>query len=265
MRILSAGILAFFLAFALAGCGMFDEKPDKTKHWSAQRLYDSAKYSLNGADYETAIEYYEKLISRYPFGLLAQQGQLEIAYAYYKFEEPASALAAADRFIQLYPSHPSLDYVYYLRGLISFNKGKGFFTSIVERYIPSDDSQKDTEALRESFDSFAELVAKFPGSQYTNDAKQRMVYLRNTLSKHEINVANYYMERGAYIAAANRAKFVVENYQRTPSVAQALVIMVKAYKILDLDDLSEEALEVLELNFPDHPDLSEVRNLFKSD
>ena len=261
MRSLSVGVLIVFLVGALSGCGIFGDKPDKTKSWSAQRLYDSAKTALNGGDYETAIDHFEKLISRFPFGLLAQQGQLEVAYAYYKYEEPASALAAADRFIQLYPSHPNLDYAYYLRGLVSFNKGKGFLTSIIERYIPSDDSQKDTEALREAFHSFAELTSKFPESQYTNDANQRMVYLRNTLSKHEIHVANYYMERGAYVAAANRAKFVVENYQRTPSVAEALVIMAKAYKILKLDDLSAEALEVLQLNFPNHPGITEIRNL----
>ena len=261
MRLFGSALLLMLLVFGLAGCEYFAEKPDRTKDWSAQRLYDSAKSSLNGGDYETAIDHFEKLISRYPFGLLAQQGQLEVAYAYYKFEEPASALGAADRFIELYPSHPSLDYVYYLRGLISFNKGKGFLTSIIERYIPSDDSQKDTEALREAFQSFADLAGRFPDSQYTNDANQRMVYLRNTLSKHEIHVAEYYMERGAYVAAVNRAKYVVENYQRTPSVADALVIMAKAYKILDLEQLSDEALKVLKLNFPNHPGISEVQNL----
>lgn len=261
MRLFGFTLLLTFIVFGLGGCEFFAEKPDRTKGWSAQRLYDSAKSSLNAGDYETAIDHFEKLISRYPFGLLAQQGQLEVAYAYYKYEEPASALAAADRFIQLYPSHPSLDYAYYLRGLISFNKGKGFLTSIIERYVPSDDSQKDTEALREAFQSFAELASRFPDSQYTNDANQRMVYLRNTLSKHEIHVAEYYMERGAYVAAANRAKYVVENYQRTPSVAEALVIMAKAYKILNLEQLSQEALQVLKLNFPNHPGISEVQNL----
>ena len=261
MRFLSISALLFLLSLGLTGCEVFGEKTDNTKNWSAQRLYDSAKTALNGGDYESAIDLFEKLISRFPFGLLAQQGQLEVAYAYYKYEEPASALAAADRFIQLYPSHPSLDYVYYLRGLVSFNKGKGFLTSIIERYIPSDDSQKDTEALRDAFHSFAELTSKFPTSQYTNDANQRMVYLRNTLSKHEIHVASYYMGRGAYVAAANRAKFVVENYQRTPSIAEALVIMAKAYKILKLDKLSTEALAVLQLNFPEHPGITEVHNL----
>ena len=265
MRIFGFGFLLVLLAFGPGGCEMFGDKPDKTKSWSAQRLYDSAKTALNGGDYETAIDFFEKLTSRYPFGVLAQQGQLEVAYAYYKYEEPASALAAADRFIQLYPSHPSLDYVYYLKGLISFNKGKGFLTSIVERYIPSDESQKDTEALREAFHSFSELASKFPDSQYTSDANKRMVYLRNTLSKHEIHVAEYYMERGAYVAAANRAKYVVENYQRTPSVAEGLVIMAKAYKILKLEQLSDEALQVLKLNFPNHPGISEVQNLVSTD
>ena len=261
MRLTTLTILLLALVLGSAGCGVFGEKPDKTKDWSAQRLYDSAKASLNGGDYETAIDYYDKLVSRYPFGLLAQQGQLELAYAHYKYEEPASALAAADRFIQLYPSHPSLDYAYYLKGLVNFNKGKGFITSIIERYVPSDDSQRDTEALREAFHSFSELTSRFPNSQYTNDANQRMVYLRNTLSQHEIHVAKYYLKRGAYVAAANRAKYVVENYQRTPSVAEALVIMAKAYKILKLDQLSVEALQVLELNFPGHPGIVEVQKL----
>ena len=265
MRLLSISFLVIFLTFGSAGCEMFGDKPDKTKNWSAQRLYDFGKTDLSGGDYETAIDHFEKLISRFPFGLLAQQAQLEIGYAYYKFEEPASALAATDRFIQLYPSHPNLDYAYYLRGLISFNKGKGFLTSIIERYIPSDNSQKDTQALREAFEGFSELSSKFPASQYTNDANQRMVYLRNTLSEHEIHVARYYMTRHAYVAAVNRAKFVVENYQRTPSVAEGLVIMAKAYKILKLDKLSNEALAVLKLNFPNHPGIVGVQNLVLSD
>lgn len=258
MRLMIMLLAASLIASTVSGCGMLKAKEDKTRDWSAQRLYNSAKAALGGGDYETAIDYYEKLESRYPFGLYAQQAQLEVAYAYYKFEEPASALASADRFIKLYPSHPSLDYVYYLKGLTNFNRGKGFITSIVERYVPTDDSERDTAALRDAFDNFSDLVERFPDSQYSRDAAQRMIYLRNTLGQHEINVANYYMERKAYIAAANRAKFVVENYQRTPSVADALVIMAKAYKILKLDDLSADAIRVLKMNFPDHPGISEV-------
>ena len=249
------------LAGTLASCGFFGEAPDKTLNWSAQRLYDSAKTALNGGDYETAIDYFEKLESRFPFGALAQQAQLEVAYAYYKFEEPSSAIAAADRFIKLYPSHPSVDYAYYLRGLVAFNRGKGFITSIIQRYIPADESQLDPASLREAFGYFEELVDRFPDSIYANDAKQRMVYLRNTLGQHEVNVANYYMERAAYVAAVNRAKHVVEQYQRTPAVADALVVMAKAYKIMGIDDLAEDALRVLELNFPQHPGIAEVQRL----
>jgi outer membrane protein assembly factor BamD len=244
-----------------SGCGILKEKQDQTKSWSAQRLYDSAKSSLDAGDYVTAIEYYEKLESRFPFGIFAQQAQLELAYAYYKYVEPASSLAAADRFIKLYPSHPSIDYAHYLKGLVNFNRGKGLISGIIERYIPSDDSQRDTSSLREAFDDFAEVVENYPNSQYAKDSEQRLNYLRNTLAQHEINVANYYVKREAYIAAANRAKYVVENFQRAPVVAEALVIMAKCYKILALDDLSVEALRVLKLNFPTHSGISEVEDL----
>ena len=166
-----------------------------------------------------------------------------------------------DRFIKLYPSHPSIDYAHYLKGLVNFNRGKGLLSGIIERYIPSDDSQRDTSSLREAFDDFAEVVENYPNSQYAKDSEQRLNYLRNTLAQHEINVANYYVKREAYIAAANRAKYVVENFQRAPVVAEALVIMAKCYKILALDDLSVEALRVLKLNFPTHSGISEVEDL----
>lgn len=245
----------------LSGCGILKEKSDPTKDWSAERLYSSAKGALDSGDYETAIDHYEKLESRFPFGTYAQQAQLELAYSYYKYGKPASALAAADRFIKLYPSHPSLDYAYYLKGLINFNRGKGLIANIVERFFPADDSERDTAALRDAFDDFGEVVARFPNSQYAGDSEKRMIYLRNTLAQHELHVARYYITREAYVAAANRAKYVVENYQRTPEVADALVIMATCYKILGIDDLSGEALEVLRLNFPEHPGIAEVEEL----
>jgi len=253
-------VLALALA-AASGCESFGKREDKTKDWSAQRLYDEGKAALNGGDYETAIDMYEKLEARYPFGAYAQQGLLELAYAYYKFEEPASAIAAADRFIKLYPQHPNVDYAYYLKGLVNFNRGRGFIAAIVERYIPNDDAQRDTGALRDAFNDFAELTRRFPDSQYARDANQRMLYLRNTLAEHEIHVARYYMKREAYVAAANRARHVVENYQRTPAVVDGLAIMAKAYKLLGLEDLAADALRVLELNAPGHPAIAEVRAL----
>ena len=233
---------------------MFGEKPDKTRDWSAERLYREAKNALAGHDYETAIDYYEKLESRYPFGPLAQQAQMEVAYAYYKDEQTASAIAAADRFIKLYPDHPNVDYAYYLKGLVSFNQGKGLF----DRYLPIDESERDPGSAMAAFQDFSDLVSRFPDSKYSEDARQRMLYLRNNLAKHEVHVADWYMRRGAYLAAANRAKYVIENYPRAPAVPEALVMMVKAYRTLELDDLAADALRVLQLNYPDHAGVTEL-------
>ena len=240
------------VALALAGCGLLPDQIDVTRDWSAQRLYSEAKANLNEGDYQTAIDYYEKLESRYPFGPLAQQAQLDIAYAYYKFDEPESALAAVDRFFRLYPQHPNVDYGYYLRGLVNFNRGKG----LVERYLPTDDSQRDPGAALQSFNDFAELTRRFPDSKYAADAAKRMQFLKNNLARYELHVADYYMRRGAYVAAANRAKYVIENYPKTPATPAALIVMVKAYRQLDLDGLAGDALRVLELNYPDHPELA---------
>jgi outer membrane protein assembly factor BamD len=239
------------LALVVSGCGLLPDKIDETKDWSAQKLYSEAKASLNEGDYQTAIDYYEKLEARYPFGKFAQQAQLEIAYAYYKYDEPESAIAAADRFIRLHPKHPSVDYAHYVKGLANFNRGKG----LVERYLPTDASQRDQGAALQSFNDFAELVRRYPDSRYADDAAKRMQYLKNNLAMYEIHVARYYMKRGAYVAAANRAKYVIENYPKTPATPDALVLMVKAYRQLDLTDLANDALRVLELNYPDHPEL----------
>ena len=242
------------LLFALSGCSMFGEKPDKTREWSAERLYREAKSAMSSHDYETAIEYYEKLESRFPFGPLAQQSQIEIAYTYYKDDQSASAIAAADRFIKLYPDHPNVDYAYYLKGLVNFNQGKGLF----DRYLPMDESERDPGSALAAFLDFSELVNRFPERKYSEDARQRMLFLRNNLAKHEVHVAGYYMRRKAYLAAANRAKYVIENYPRTPAVPEALVTMVKAYRLLGLEDLAGDAMRVLTLNYPDHVGVSEL-------
>jgi outer membrane protein assembly factor BamD len=239
---------------ALAGCLAWGKDADVTRTWSAQRLYASAKESMALGDYEQAIEYYEKLETRYPFGPFAQQAQLDVAYAYYKYDEPASAIAAADRFIRLHPQHPNVDYAYYLKGLVNYNQGR----SLIDKVVPTDKSRRDTGAARQAFRDFEELTSHFPQSKYSADAAQRMVYLKNTLARHEVHVANYYMKRGAYLAALNRARFVVENYQTTPAVPDALAVMAKAYKVMDMDDLSQDALRVLQLNYPDHPGIAEV-------
>ncbi len=256
LRIIPLGLLAL----VLAGCGAFGEKPDITRDWPVQRLYAEAKAAMDEGDYERAIDYYEKLESRFPFGRYAQQAQIDVAYAYWKDGENASAIAAAERFIKLHPRHPNVDYAYFLKGLVNFEQGKSF----LDRIVPRDMSQRDPGAARQAFDDFSELVRRFPDSKYAEDARQRMVYLKNLLAQHEVHVADYYMRRGAYVAAANRARFVVENYQGSPAVPEALAIMAKAYKLMDLDDLSADALRVLSLNYPDHPGIAEVGAIKKN-
>ncbi len=257
--IMRAAKTAFILPLLLilASCALLPEQIDTTKNWSVSKLYSEAKASMSAGDYETAIKYYGILQARYPFGRYAQQAQIDLIYAYYRDDEPASAIAAADRFIKLHPRHPHVDYAYYLKGLANFNVSKGLF----ERYLPQDPAQRDPGAARQSFQDFSELARRFPSSKYTPDAVQRMTYLRNNLAQYEVNVATYYMKRGAYVAAANRAKYVVENYDRSPAVPDALAVMAKAYKVMGLDDLSGDALRVLELNAPNHPGIAEVKNL----
>ncbi len=250
--------IGLVLALTLvAGCASWGKEQDKTRDWSAERLYQEAKLNMDIGDYETAIDYYQKLESRFPFGMLAQQAQLDIAYAYYKFDEPASAIAAADRFIKLHPRHPNVDYAYYLKGLVHFSQGRTFF----DRFFPRDMSRRDPGAARDSFEAFSELVRRFPNSKYAEDASQRMVYLKNMLAQHEIHIANYYMRRGAYVAAANRARYVVENFQRTPAIPDALAVMAKAYTVMGLDELASDSVRVLRLNYPDYEGLSEIDSL----
>ena len=239
--------VAFVLvAAALAGCSSWGEERDPTSDWSARRLYDTAKGHMDRGAYDQSVEYYEKLDARYPFGVFATQGQLDLIYAHYKSDNPASAIAEAERFIKLHPRHPNVDYAYYLKGLASFVGGE----FLLDRFVPRDLSQHDASAALQSFRAFEELVQRFPESRYADDSRQRMVYLRNLLAMHEIHVARYYMKRSAWLAAANRARYVVENYQRTPAVSDALVIMATAYREMGLDDLSADALRVLRLNYP---------------
>ena len=247
-------ILLVVAAAASAGCAMWGEEPDPTRDWSAQRLYDTAKSSLDRGAYEEATGYYDKLEVRYPFGPLAMQAQLDLIYAYYKSDKPSEALAAADRFIKLHPRHPNVDYAYYLKGLVRFVGEK----SLLDRFVTKDQSQHDAGAALQSFRAFEELVQRFPESRYGEDSRQRMLYLKNILASHEIHVARWYVKREAWLAAANRARYVIENYQGTPAVADALAVLTLAYRELELDGLSADAARVLELNYPDHAGLDGV-------
>ena len=240
--------LLVFVSLFTSGCSIVEsllpEEHDETKSWSASKLYAEAKASLSEGEYQSAIELYEKLEARYPHGAYAQQAQLETAYAYYKFEEPESSIAAADRFIKLHPRHANVDYAYYLRGLVTFPARKSAFEFI----FPQDESKRDPNSSLESFNYFTELVNKFPNSKYSKDAIARMRYLRNKVSKHELHVAKYYMKREAYIAAVDRASYVVEHYQQTPAVSEALKIMVDAYTKLDQPRLAQDAQRVYDYN-----------------
>jgi outer membrane protein assembly factor BamD len=241
-----AALAILVLNLGLAGCGLLPEVQDETAGWSAQRLYSEAKENLNDGNYERAVKLYETLEARYPYGRYAQQAQLEIAYAYYKDNEPISAVAACDRFIKLYPNHPNVDYAYYLKGLANFTEEQSIFS----QFSNQDMSERDPKAARESFAAFKELVTRFPNSKYTDDARARMNYLVNAISANEVHVAKYYLKREAYVAAANRAKSVVINYPETPSVEEALAIMVASYDKLGINDLRDDALRVLKHNYP---------------
>jgi outer membrane protein assembly factor BamD len=248
---LSSFLLLLLLLF-VGGCSLLPEQVDETKDWSASQLYSEAKDKLNDQNYEKAIEYFEKLEARYPFGRYAQQAQLEIAYAYYKFDEPDLAIAAADRFIKIYPRHENVDYAWYLKGLVNYYRGK----TITDKLLPQDPSERDTVTMRAAYDDFDQLVQRFPSSIYAADAAQRMIYLRNNMAEYENHVADFYMRRKAYVAAANRGEYVVENFQRTPAVEPALVIMARAYRALDMRDLETDTIRVLRLNYPDSPEIA---------
>ena len=249
---LGSALLAAVLT--LGGCGLLPEVKDETAGWSAQKLYSEAKDNLNEGNYERAVKLFETLESRYPFGRYAQQAQLEVAYAYYKDNEPISAVAACDRFIKLHPNHPNVDYAYYLKGLANFNDDLGFLGNLVNQDL----SERDPKAAREAFLAFKELVTRFPDSKYAPDSIARMKYLVNALASNEVHVAKYYLKRKAWVAAANRAKEVLKTYPEAPALEEALAIMVVAYDELGLTDLRDDARRVLQLNFPNSPYLEGV-------
>lgn len=237
-------IMLLIAALSFSACSLLPEEKDETKGWSAEKIYTEGKSELDNGNYTEATKLFEKLEARFPFGRYAQQALLEVAYAYYKGNEPESAIAALDRFIKTYPRHPSIDYAYYLKGLVNFTSSEG----ILEKFLPGDPSQRDIGRARNSFQTFALLLRKYPDSRYAEDAQQRMRILRSLMAGHEVHVAQFYMERKAYVAAANRAKHVIENYQGTPVTNQALQIMVDAYTQLGITDLASDAQRVLDLN-----------------
>lgn len=231
-----------------AGCINLKEETDQTKGWSAERLYQEAKGALDQDEYDKAIGLLEKLEARYPYGQHAAQAQLDAAYAYYRDHEPTLALAAAERFIRLHPTHPFVDYAYYLKGLIHFNVKRGSFDWLLGANV--DYSDRDPKQMRDAIAAFRDLVKRFPDSKYAPDSHQRIAYLINLTAKYEVHVARHYYKYEAYVATVNRCKYILENFQRTPSTEDALGIMSMAYAKMGYSKLMHDAERVLKLNFP---------------
>jgi len=243
-------IAIILLLTSLAACssGPTDGEYETFPELDARELYETALNSLKSGNFGSAIQRLEALDLRYPFGAYSQQSQLDLIFAYYKHGDTASALTTADRFIRQNPRHANIDYAYYMKGLVNFNSEVGFFQEMFAAKL----SERDASSARQAFEDFAELMRRYPDSRYAPDARQRMIFLRNRLAEYEIHVARYYMTREAYLGAANRAKYVVEHYPRTPSVANALDIMVTAYEILELNELADKAKRVLQHNYPNY-------------
>lgn len=243
------------LSLTLSACGWFggDEDRDEFSDLSTEeQFYRRALDQLQGQNFRGAISTYQALESRFPFGRFAAQAQIEIVYAYYRNNDLEAARAAADRFIRLHPENENVDYAYYMKGLSSFTEDKG----LINRFLPVDQTKRDPGRSQESFNDFSQLLALYPDSIYAADARSRMVFLRNNLAAYEIHVAEYYIERRAYLAALRRGQYVVENFQGTPAVADGIAVMVECYLRLGLNDMADTSLALLRENYPGHGSLA---------
>ncbi len=241
-RILTLLLLA--VVVSISGCRRDRDLQER----SAEELYEKGKSSLDSGAWQTAIQAYKALQTRYPFGRYTEQSMLDLSYAYFKRGNSENALSDLDRFIRTYPAHPNVDYAYYLKGLVNYEENLGF----LERMMPTRVRDRDQSKARDSFMDFSELIRRFPDSRYVPDARQRMIFLRNNLAAYEITVAEYYLRREAFIAAANRARFALEVYPNTPQTSEALVVLHRAYTELEMPELADGSMKVLALNFPDH-------------
>ncbi len=218
---------------------------------SEKEFYDRIQRNLQSRNWADAIANLQGFEAQFPFGNYAEQAQLELIYAYTESMDYPAAIAAAERFIRLHPRHPNVDYAHYIKGVAAISQSKGLFSN----YMPIDETRRDPGDARQAFASFSELLSRYPNSGYAADARKRMVHLRNMLARHEIHVANYYFKRGAYLAAVNRGRYVVENFQQTPAVPDGLAVMAQGYHMIGLLDLASDAAQVLAINYSDHPSL----------
>jgi outer membrane protein assembly factor BamD len=239
MRILVLTTVAVLLG--LSGCGGNRARPVG----NAEKLYDQAKRACDNGNYKDGISYYENLEARFPFSNEARQGQLDLMWAYYKNREPEAAIDQADQFIRENPAHPRIDYAYYIKGLVQFERNPNF----LERWFNADLTERPPIDARKSFQAFQTIVERFPNSEYAEDSRRRMIFLRNRLAAYEVYVAEYYLKRGAWVGAINRSKYTIENYDGAPQVKRALEIMAQSYRKLGMDDLAADSEKVLKENY----------------
>ena len=236
-------IILLLALFSLSGCHSVN-KPDNYKGLSPQAIYTQAKDHLAKERFHLAIQDLEAFEARYPYDNNAGNAQLDLIYAYYKQGDTALALSTANLFIRMHPDHPKADYAYYLKGLVNFDQNFGFKF----RYLPLDRSTRDPTEAKEAFNSFKLLLLRFPQSTYANDARQRMRHLREQLAYHELAVAEYYLKKGAYLSAANRANYLINHFSQTSAVQPALSLLAQAYQKLGMDPLAKDALKALKHN-----------------
>ncbi len=241
---LTLTVIMMVIVLLLTACAGKDY--DETSSWSQSKLLGEANSALSDNDYPNCVKYFEKLEARYPFGPVAEQAQINSAYCNWKRNEQELALASVNRFIQLHPGHPNIDYAYYLKGLITFNDNLGFLA----KFSGQDLSERDPKASKDAYEAFKTLTTNFPDSKYTPDALDRMRYIVNSLAESDVNAARYYYRRGAYVAAINRAQTTLKDYDRAPAIEEALYLMVKSYDALGMKDLSADTMRVFNTNFP---------------
>lgn len=245
------------LTVMMSACSIFGSKRDTIDTMPLAALYNKAHDSLENGDYAAATRAYQRLIARFPSGEYNEQAQLDLAYSQYKDNQPDDAYSTINRFIKTYPANKHVDYAYYLRGLINFDRTSGF----IERYVQrtGEQSRRDQGFNLQAFDDFSELSRRYPDSAYAADARQRMIYLRNVLAQYEINVAEFYLRNQAYVASADRAQYVIEHYQQAPQTGDALAILARSYLALKQKTLADQARQVLAMNYPNHPYLTDPK------